>query len=117
SDPAAREKLIGFSMVEAIKQPPADFVPAMAGALDYAPDLRANFESMAARWVAVAPNDAMTWLTENARQSGQDTALSVMAAQLANSGKRDSLKEWVDANPNAPGQAAIAAGKSAVPPP
>ncbi|HWB04752.1 MAG TPA: hypothetical protein VG796_17115 [Verrucomicrobiales bacterium] len=110
-DPAQRQLLLTSVLNHpSTNEPPAEFVRWMAGPLETAPYLRANFDKMASRWVAGAPDEAMAWLQQNAQQPGQDTALSIVAASLAGKGKGEALTAWLAENPNAPGQTAILNG-------
>jgi hypothetical protein len=110
SDPVSKQKLLSSSMADGMKVPPEDFVRCMAGPLEYAPDIRGNFETMASRWVAAAPDTAMQWLRESAQQPGNEASLSIVAAQLARSDRSRSLTDWLAANPGIPGRTAVAAG-------
>ena len=112
TDEAQKRLLLTSAMGHAIgEQPPGEFVKWMAGPLESAPYIRENFEQMAGRWSSNSPDDAMAWLQQNALQSGNDTALTIVAASLARSGHRGDLAAWLAANPDTPGKAAIASGK------
>ena len=116
-DEAEKQLLLTSAMRKATNEPPGEFVKWMAGPLESAPYLQKNFEQMASRWATSAPDEAMAWLQQNALRSGQDTALSLVAASLARHGKGDDLATWLTANPHAPGQAAIVSGKTGAPVP
>jgi hypothetical protein len=111
ADESERELFYTAAVRTGVNQPAQEFVKWLAEPLETAPYLKDDFNRMANRWAASAPDDAMAWLRQNGLKSGQSTALSLVAASLAGNGRGSEVAAWLAANPTAPGRAAIEAGK------
>lgn len=106
-----RRMFLKAGMESGTGSPPGEFVKWMAGPLESVPDLRSHFERAASRWAANSPDQAMDWLAQNGLSGGGSVGLTSMAASLVRAGKSGEVEAWLAAHPDAPGHAAIVAGK------
>lgn len=110
-DPDRRAAFLEAGIERATQRPPAEFVPAMAGQLAVAPQLKDSFDKMTATWAVYDAPAAMKWLEQAAAEPGTPpAALRSMAMSLTRQGgpALEALHAWVAANPGAPGTAVIA---------